>query len=59
MFKFDPNYLDNEARYQAIKVEILGEGSDEESGSDEDDSEDEEGSHPLIFVWHPYMLTFR
>jgi pre-mRNA-splicing factor CWC22 len=48
VFKFDPNYLDNEARYQAIKVEILGEGSDEESGSDDDESEDDEGSHQLI-----------
>ncbi|EMD34349.1 hypothetical protein CERSUDRAFT_158776 [Gelatoporia subvermispora B] len=44
IFKFDPNFLENEERYKAIKAEILGEGSsDEESGSEEEsDEEDEE-----------------
>ncbi|KAI0029326.1 MIF4G-domain-containing protein, partial [Vararia minispora EC-137] len=47
IFKFDPNYLENEDKYKQIKVEILGDSSDEdESGSDEesdeDDSDDEE-----------------
>lgn len=46
IFKFDPNYLDNEEKYKSIKAEILGEDSDEESGSEEDsddDTDDEEG----------------
>ncbi|KAH9934950.1 armadillo-type protein [Fomitopsis serialis] len=45
IFKFDPNYIENEERYKSIKAEILGEGSDdEESGSEEttDDEEEEE-----------------
>ena len=44
MFKVDPNFLANEARYDEIKREILGDSDDEdeESGSDNDESEDEE-----------------
>ena len=56
IFKFDPNYIENEERYKSIKAEILGEGSDEEeSGSEEstdDDEEDEEGKRH-----HPYPLN--
>jgi pre-mRNA-splicing factor CWC22 len=52
IFKFDPNYIENEEKYKAIKAEILGEGSsDDESGSEEGDSEDdEEGTfeNPLL-----------
>jgi len=45
IFKFDPNYQENEEKYKAIKTEILGDSDDESgSGSDEDsDTEDEEG----------------
>ncbi|KAI0736821.1 MIF4G-domain-containing protein [Fomitopsis betulina] len=43
IFKFDPNYIENEEKYQSIKAEILGEGSDdEESGSEESTDDDEE-----------------
>jgi len=50
VFKFDPEYEENEEKYQAVKREILGEdgdeaeGSDDDSGSDgsEDEDEDEE-----------------
>ncbi|TFK46341.1 MIF4G-domain-containing protein [Heliocybe sulcata] len=43
IFKFDPNYMENEEKYKAIKAEILGEESDEdESGSEESDEEEEE-----------------
>ncbi|KAJ8457633.1 hypothetical protein ONZ51_g11413 [Trametes cubensis] len=44
IFKFDPNFLENEQRYKDIKAEILGEDSsgEEESGSEEDSDEDEE-----------------
>ncbi|KAJ7265983.1 hypothetical protein B0H12DRAFT_1179913 [Mycena haematopus] len=42
IFKFDPNYLENEEKYKSIKAEILGEDEDEESGSDESSDEDEE-----------------
>ncbi|KAG6374996.1 armadillo-type protein [Boletus reticuloceps] len=41
IFKFDPNYLENEEKYKAIRAEILGENSDEESGTES--SEEEEG----------------
>ncbi|RXW18185.1 hypothetical protein EST38_g7665, partial [Candolleomyces aberdarensis] len=41
IFKFDPNFLENEEKYKAIKAEILGEDSDEESGSEEDSSDEE------------------
>ncbi|KAK7461045.1 pre-mRNA-splicing factor cwc22, variant 2 [Stygiomarasmius scandens] len=43
IFKFDPNYLDNEEKYKAIRNEILGEDSDEESGSEESSDEESEG----------------
>ncbi|EJF62692.1 MIF4G-domain-containing protein [Dichomitus squalens LYAD-421 SS1] len=44
IFKFDPNYLENEEKYKQIKAEILGEGSsdEEESGSEELESDEEE-----------------
>lgn len=42
IFKFDPNYLENEEKYKAIKAEILGEDSDEETDSEESESEDED-----------------
>ncbi|KAI6783866.1 Pre-mRNA-splicing factor cwc22 [Emericellopsis cladophorae] len=47
IFKFDPDYEENEEAYKKLKAEILGEGSDyddEEEGDDESDesSEDEE-----------------
>ncbi|KAH8793880.1 armadillo-type protein [Hyaloscypha finlandica] len=40
IFKFDPQWEENEEEYRKTKAEILGEGSDEES--DEDDSDDSE-----------------
>ncbi|THH21083.1 hypothetical protein EW146_g415 [Bondarzewia mesenterica] len=44
IFKFDPDYLENEEKYKSIKAEILGEGSseEEESGSEESDSDEED-----------------
>ncbi|KXN91983.1 Pre-mRNA-splicing factor CWC22 [Leucoagaricus sp. SymC.cos] len=45
IFKFDPNYLENEEKYKAIRTEIVGEDSDEEGSTEsgsEDDSEDED-----------------
>ncbi|KAI0355047.1 MIF4G-domain-containing protein [Trametes cingulata] len=44
IFKFDPNFLENEERYKQIKAEILGEGSsdEDESGSEEESDEEEE-----------------
>jgi pre-mRNA-splicing factor CWC22 len=49
LFKVDPKFLENEARYGEIKKEILGDSDDEsgESGSDyESDDEDEEAIAP-------------
>lgn len=51
IFKFDPNYLENEEKYKEIKAEILGEDSDEESGSEEEDSEDEEQGMSRFSSW--------
>ena len=42
IFKFDPNHLENEEKYKAIKDEILGENSDQESGSESSEEEEEE-----------------
>lgn len=42
IFKFDPNYIENEERYKSIKAEILGEDSEDEEGSEESESEEEE-----------------
>jgi pre-mRNA-splicing factor CWC22 len=42
IFKVDPNYLESEEKYTAIKAEILGEDSDEESGSSEESEESED-----------------
>ncbi|KAF2399626.1 MIF4G-domain-containing protein [Trichodelitschia bisporula] len=44
VFKFDAEYEQNEAAYQKLKAEILGEaeGSDEEGDEDEDESSEDE-----------------
>uniref|UniRef100_A0A8C2U609 Pre-mRNA-splicing factor CWC22 homolog n=1 Tax=Coturnix japonica TaxID=93934 RepID=A0A8C2U609_COTJA len=48
VFKMDPNFMENEEKYKALKKEILDEGdseseADQEAGSsDEDEEEDEE-----------------
>jgi len=57
IFKFDPNYLENEEKYKAVKADVLGEGSsDDESGSGEIDSEgDDEG---MLGRLVPYLLSY-
>ncbi|RYP71263.1 hypothetical protein DL771_004955 [Monosporascus sp. 5C6A] len=44
IFKFDPEWEENEERYKKLKAEILGEGSDydDEDEDDDDESSDEE-----------------
>ncbi|KFM62437.1 Pre-mRNA-splicing factor CWC22-like protein, partial [Stegodyphus mimosarum] len=43
VFKFDPDYQENEEKYKSVVKEILGDSSDEEgSGDDSDDEEEEE-----------------
>lgn len=46
IFKYDPEYEQNEEEYKKLKAEILGEGSEDEDDSDDEDesseSEDEE-----------------
>ena len=46
VFKFDPNYEENEKKYSEVKKEILGEesSSSDESDSDDDAADDESGS---------------
>ncbi|KAJ3526969.1 hypothetical protein NMY22_g9954 [Coprinellus aureogranulatus] len=41
IFKFDPDFLEHEEKYKAIKAEILGEDSDDESGSESESSDEE------------------
>ena len=47
VFKYDPNFLENEEEYKKFKTEVLGEDSDEDDGSDgsdsSNDSDDEAG----------------
>lgn len=53
IFKFDPDYLDNEEKYKVLKREILdesesdsdeeGDDDDDEEDDDEDEDDDEEG----------------
>lgn len=42
IFKFDPQWEENEEEYKRTKAEILGEGSDDEDGDEDDDSDDSE-----------------
>ncbi|KAI1384556.1 MIF4G-domain-containing protein [Hypoxylon trugodes] len=42
IFKFDPEWEDNEAAYKRLRAEILGEGSDDEEGDDDEDESSEE-----------------
>jgi pre-mRNA-splicing factor CWC22 len=42
VFKADPNFIENEEKYNAIKREILGDESGDEDGSDGDDEDDDE-----------------
>jgi pre-mRNA-splicing factor CWC22 len=44
IFKYDPNYEENEDKYATIKTEILGDGSDADSESGDSDSGSEEES---------------
>lgn len=42
IFKPDPNFLENEKRYEELKKTILGEESEDEEGSDAESDDDEE-----------------
>lgn len=42
IFKFDPEWEENEAAYKRLRAEILGEGSDDEDDEDESEEEEEE-----------------
>lgn len=56
IFKFDPDYTENEEKYNAIKAEILGEDESDDSGSSgdgesgsgsEDSSDEDEEEHKM------------
>lgn len=55
IFKYDPDFTQNEEKYREIKAEILGEGdSSEGSGSeDSEDSEDETRERSFLFAPYP------
>ncbi|KAI1413687.1 MIF4G-domain-containing protein [Hypoxylon sp. FL1857] len=42
IFKFDPEWEENEAAYKRLRAEILGEGSDDEDDEDDEDESSEE-----------------
>ncbi|KAI0841510.1 MIF4G-domain-containing protein [Hypoxylon sp. FL0890] len=42
IFKFDPEWEENEAAYKRLRAEILGEGSDDEEDDDDEDESSEE-----------------
>ena len=42
IFKFDPDWEENEGGYKRLRAEILGEGSDDEDDEDESSEEEEE-----------------
>ena len=44
VFKHDPDYEENEEKYQSVKREILGEECDEDDDNADDDESDESGS---------------
>ncbi|KAI6091845.1 MIF4G-domain-containing protein [Hypoxylon rubiginosum] len=45
IFKFDPEWEDNEEAYKRLRAEILGEGSDDEEDDDDDDDESSDGEN--------------
>ncbi|KAI2470447.1 MIF4G-domain-containing protein [Annulohypoxylon bovei var. microspora] len=49
IFKFDPEWEDNEAAYKRLRAEILGEGSEDED-EDEDESSDEEEEQKAVEI---------
>ena len=44
VFKHDPDYEANEEKYQAVKTEIIGSGSDSGETDESDESNDESSS---------------
>jgi pre-mRNA-splicing factor CWC22 len=49
VFRFDPNFEENELLWDQIKKEILGDDDDEdEDGEEEGGDGEEEGEHVLI-----------
>ncbi|KAI9275242.1 MIF4G-domain-containing protein [Helicostylum pulchrum] len=56
IFKYDPDYTENEEKYSAIKAEILGEDESDDSGSSGDDEsgsgseDDEEGEESKMEI---------
>lgn len=72
VFQHDPNYVENEQKYQAVKNEILGsdadengdssDGDDEDDGSEEDEEESEEKSNIVshLFSFSSWLnFSFR
>ncbi|EDV26964.1 uncharacterized protein TRIADDRAFT_23262 [Trichoplax adhaerens] len=67
IFKFDPDYLQNEERYQVLRKGILGDdddgssasGSDEESDDDDDDDEEEEKGTMILDQTETNLVALR
>ena len=52
IFKFDPNFLENEAKYKEIKNEILGSDDEEDDGDGSAEESEEEGGGRLLQLSH-------
>ena len=42
VFKLEPNFIENEEKYNQIKKDILGESSDDSSGNEDEDDDDDD-----------------
>ncbi|KAG1434334.1 hypothetical protein G6F57_021630 [Rhizopus arrhizus] len=64
IFSFDPDYTENEEKYNAIKAEILGDDESEDesgtSGSDEsEESEDDEETMEIVDKTNADLIELR
>lgn len=50
IFKFDPDWEENEASYKRLRAEILGEGSDDEDDEDESSEEEEDEEEKAVEI---------
>ena len=57
IFKFDPNFLQNEERYKQLKEEILGSDDEDDDSDEEDEDEDEDVGGGGMSLSHPCVVV--
>jgi pre-mRNA-splicing factor CWC22 len=56
VFRFDPNFEENELLWDQIKKEILGDDDEDEDGEGEEGGEgEEEGKDTMLLLSHTYL----